>query len=87
MGFNNIIECKTLKVKESPRKGMPCIFPFEYEGKKYEKCTKVQSEKFWCATDVDEDGKYIDGSKSWGYCENNCLKRGLCIVHYHSKIF
>ena len=66
---------------------MPCIFPFEYEGKKYEKCTKVQSENFWCATDVDEDGKYIDGSKSWGYCENNCLKRGLCIVHYHSKKF
>ena len=41
-----------------------CVFPFEYQGEKYIECTK----KNWCATAVDDDGKYIDGE--FGVCES-----------------
>ena len=41
-----------------------CVFPFEYQGETYIECT----EKNWCATAVDDDGKYIEGE--YGVCKS-----------------
>ncbi|XP_040108571.1 seminal plasma protein BSP-30 kDa-like [Oryx dammah] len=44
---------------ESP----PCVFPFTYGGKKYYKCTSVNSKREWCSLDEDYVGR-------WKICSN-----------------
>jgi len=53
---------------------VPCVFPFTYRGIKYTGCTRVSDKagKRWCATNVDENGFYINNSKQYGYCEEDC---------------
>ena len=41
-----------------------CVFPFNYKGMRYNKCTS--NSKPWCATMTDANGNYIRGN--WGYC-------------------
>merc|ERR1712112_430304 len=41
--------------------GVPCMFPFTYEGKTYTKCTSVDQDTLWCMTDV---------AGEWGYCND-----------------
>lgn len=47
--------------------GMPCAFPFIYEGVSYEDCTTVDTiNEYWCATaNKQPDGKTAMG---WGFC-------------------
>ena len=70
-------ECKTkvtLDINTSPDQGKECIFPFEYRGNEYNSCTNDDSEVFWCATDVNERGHYVEGSSKWGECNDACRK-------------
>ena len=69
-------KCKTTG---GPRNAKPCVFPFIFQGKKYEACTEIlQGEnsniifgKAWCSTMVDGSRNYIPNE--WGYCEYwNC---------------
>ena len=67
----NGLGCATSKnSEENPSK--PCILPFKYNGKKYNGCIKKDDEnnKRWCATEVDNRGNFVEGSK--GYCERSC---------------
>ena len=59
--------CETIGSKPEP-----CIFPFKYEGQKFDRCTSVDTEdgSLWCATEVDKDGNVLDGR--WGDCNENC---------------
>ena len=44
-----------------------CKFPFIYQGKSYNKCTRADvTEGTWCSTETDSFGLYV-GSK-WGWC-------------------
>ena len=53
--------------------GKPCVFPFEYKGKEYSNCAWEEGEdKPWCSTKVDSNGKHVDGSSHWGYCNAYC---------------
>jgi len=52
-------------------KGKDCVFPFIYKSIKYDFCTKVEEEDYWCYTEVDSGGKGVDGK--WGYCDANCF--------------
>ena len=70
-----ITDCHTEKYDDSPRKGVPCVFPFIYKDMTYLECTNVESEKYWCSAEVDEDGKHVIGS--WGYCDKNCKNEGM----------
>ena len=47
----------------SAPKGAKCVFPFVYKGKTYNKCTKVDDDKPWCATEKPYKNQF-------GYC--NC---------------
>ena len=55
-----------------------CIFPFEYKGKNYTKCTKVDSDDPWCVTDVTlftaaDDWTFVNGTKiGWMQCSSSC---------------
>eukprot|EP00092_Neocalanus_flemingeri_P015778 GFUD01017082.1.p1 GENE.GFUD01017082.1~~GFUD01017082.1.p1 ORF type:complete len:578 (-),score=97.32 GFUD01017082.1:48-1781(-) len=53
---------------------VPCVFPFTYLGTVYSGCTRANDpdEKLWCATKVDENGSYINHSKQYGYCSEDC---------------
>ncbi len=51
-----------------------CIFPFYYNDTKYSGCIADEKTngKFWCPTNVDDDGNYINGGGYWGHCGENC---------------
>jgi hypothetical protein len=55
--------------------GKTCVLPFIKEGVSHDGCVKKWSDdRAWCATDVDETGKYVwtvDNS-SWDYCNQEC---------------
>lgn len=69
-------DCKTLEPDSDPRAktGLPCVFPFIYQGKEYNGCTTVTDPENlpWCATAVNETGYYISKSQQYGHCSPNC---------------
>ena len=46
--------------------GLPCVFPFEWEGKTYTGCTGDDDSagRPWCMTDNDD--------LHWGFCNEQC---------------
>ena len=48
---------------------IPCIFPFLWNGKKYNSCIFKKGGS-WCSTKVDKDGKHMQ--MFWGKCPRNC---------------
>ena len=66
--YDLFTECHT-------KKGVPCVFPFKYKNKIYNECTKVNNDKFWCSTEVDENGNFkSSGDEFWGNCDDNCQR-------------
>ena len=57
--------------KDGPVKNTPCKFPFIYEGREHTLCTKQEWHEFWCATDTDTEGNFVD--REWGECGENCI--------------
>ena len=53
-------------------KGKPCVFPFIFNGKEYEKCKKWGGTGVvsWCATKTSKNGTLVVGK--WGFCNKNC---------------
>lgn len=60
---------------------VPCVFPFIYQGKTYDECTRDSDPegKRWCATKVDDDGLYIENSGQYGYCSQQCFEKDSSI--------
>ena len=58
--------------KKGIEKQRNCVFPFTYEGKTYNKCTKENSEngKSWCAFKVNRAGVVVNGK--WADCNEGC---------------
>ena len=63
-----------------------CTFPFKYDGKTFDRCTKYDHGNlvlpYWCSTEATEDGEYIPGK--WSKCKtydenekNGCYKEEL----------
>ena len=50
--------------------GSACVFPFQYDGTSYSHCTTKDHDQLWCATEVDANGDYVEGS--WENCNGNC---------------
>ena len=53
-----------------------CIFPFQYGGYTFSKCTRKGTSTLntpWCATRVDANGAMIE----WNYCEDTCPTSGI----------
>ena len=44
-----------------------CQFPFSWQGVEYKSCTKEESEFYWCALEVDEEGLMV--GDRWGKCD------------------
>merc|ERR1712123_181295 len=57
----------TIETGKSPSKR--CVFPFQYKGTLYQRCTSDHSSngEQWCATSVTRDGSVIVGE--WGDCD------------------
>jgi len=62
------VSCKT--VGDS---GLPCIFPFIYDGRTYDKCTTRDSDtgQPWCATKVENGTNHVI-DYAWGDCVEGC---------------
>ena len=67
-----------------PDANKPCVFPFQYSGTTYSKCTTKEHDQPWCSTEVDDNGDQVMGK--WKNCDSNCGKSknsfvllGLCV--------
>ena len=71
-------ECKATVVEEVGVSSFErdCVFPFTYQGKTYNKCTKDNSANgnSWCAYEVNHDGVAVNGK--WGDCNPGCPALG-----------
>ena len=67
--FIPILGCTTNE--KGNEKGKDCVFPFIYHQIKYDFCTNVDEEDYWCYTEVDKNGAGVEGK--WGYCDANCF--------------
>uniref|UniRef100_A0A8C5WXI9 Insulin like growth factor 2 receptor n=1 Tax=Laticauda laticaudata TaxID=8630 RepID=A0A8C5WXI9_LATLA len=56
-------------------KGELCVFPFQYNGKNYDRCTAEGREHPWCAT-TDNLGR----DQKWGFCVNEAGQRESTII-------
>ena len=45
-----------------------CVFPYIYQDVEYHNCIDKDHTTFWCATEVDSDGKF----KEWKQCDEAC---------------
>ena len=67
-------KCKSKSISKK------CIFPFSYEGKRYNKCTSdhtgEEREFTWCATEVDSNGELV--GEEWEYCKESCETSRKC---------
>ena len=66
--FTDGIHSKQVKLQAKD----PCQFPFKYKNVIYNSCTKMDHDRFWCATTVDS----TNHKTSWGYCNNLCPMEG-----------
>lgn len=64
-------DCVTM---DGPSYPANCIFPFTYQGRRFQACTdKPGSSKLWCPTKL-SDNQEAD-EENWGYCSTKC---GYC---------
>ena len=89
MGTNqekNVIDLKEAQEARyvAAHRKNPCIFPFKYENKTYNSCTRwhgtspgfPDEEAFWCATSVNADLNI----QNWGFCNDFCPLEGTVQV-------
>jgi len=63
-------DCNAWRLVGGEKKTKPCVFPFYFKRFRYDKCTNIEEEFFWCSTDVDENGNHKEGN--WGICNDEC---------------
>lgn len=58
--------------------GQPCIFPFNYHGKTFDKCTHYDANfgKVWCAVAVNSG----DDMTSWKDCDTEACKGEIILT-------
>ena len=68
----SIVKATTCKTISGPFSNNPCVFPFEYNGVKYNECTNVEASRTmpWCSVRVDAQETHVQGN--WGYCDTGC---------------
>ena len=65
-------ECITIGGGDG-NEGKKCIFPFKYNGKKFNHCiSKTKNDKPWCSTKVSKGQHHVAQAGNWGYCGPSC---------------
>ena len=75
----NVNECKVDDPGDDNH-GQDCIFPFVWDGKKYDECTNKDTDedwpcRVWCATN-----ELVTDDSGWGYCSKDCPLKCKCIL-------
>merc|ERR1712130_891922 len=65
---------RTCNTVSGPSAEKPCVFPFTWQGKTFNSCTKEGDDqgKLWCSTMVDQAGNHITGQGQYGFCSQAC---------------
>merc|ERR1712226_1142598 len=65
---------RTCNTVSGPSAGKPCVFPFTWQGKTFNSCTKEGDDqgKLWCSTMVDQAGNHVTGQGQYGFCSQAC---------------
>ena len=74
--------------KKPPSPNQPCIFPFTWMGKQYNKCTKDDHDQFWCGTQSNvtkDEISFLDNGVTQGW--GNCIDLSLCPKEGGKKIY
>lgn len=66
----------TCKTVSGPSANKPCVFPFKWGGRTYNRCPIDPDDRSetWCSTKTDSNGNHITGQGLWGHCGSNCKK-------------
>ena len=84
-----VLGCMTKEDARVPNK--PCVFPWKFNSKNsptYEGCANPDDDDgLWCPTATNDDGVYIAGSGTWGFCRmdnegGGCQYSGMCGILY-----
>merc|ERR1712098_473748 len=68
--------CRTVGSNHSAY-GEPCVFPFKLHGVEYNACTYVESEKLWCATEIEDNGDMV--TNRYGDCDQYTNTNGKIV--------
>ena len=63
-------ETHTSHKQPVPDQNKSCVFPFNYEGEDYNRCTNYDCpDCFWCGTEYN-----VTYETGWGLCAQDCMK-------------
>ena len=69
--------------KQPPSPNKPCVFPFNWMGKQYYKCTIDDHDKLWCGTQSnvtkDKTSFLRNGAEHWGNCNDHIVCLGMAM--------
>lgn len=68
-----------------PNVNKQCVFPFEFKGNIFTKCTKQFDPDglYWCSTLTDSSKKHVSGN--WGHCSSNCITNNNLLIKNPTK--
>jgi len=64
------ISSPSCTTESGPQTGVPCVFPFRYNGVVYNSCTTQDKAAAWCSTNTTLAGTHIPGY--YGNCPSSC---------------
>ena len=59
-------------INQDDQKSTSCVFPFIFDNKIFNGCTKYLNYNFWCSVRTNDTGHHVAGK--WGFCNENCSK-------------
>ena len=68
--------CQTLPTPGGTPFPRQCVFPFTFNRRRYNSCTRVKDpdNKPWCSVSVDANGNHVGGTGAWGHCGQGCFQ-------------
>jgi len=77
-GTHQLVFAQNCKTVSGPSPNSRCVLPFTYNGRTYYECPvdPEDSTKFWCSTQVDQNGNHISNIGAYGHCGSSCPLEG-----------
>merc|ERR1719346_385933 len=77
-GTHQLVFAQNCRTVSGPSPNSKCVLPFTYNGKTYYECPvdPEDSTKFWCSTQVDQNGNHISNIGAYGHCGSSCPLEG-----------
>ena len=80
------VDCSTVHdSKDSLNSNKTCVFPFNWNGTTHYNCNFNEKEGYWCSTEVDETGGFIEDK--WGICSSKCQGKNMLSIVFSLVLY